>query len=372
MRLMDRYLLRELLIPLGYCLAGFLVFWVSWDLLTNLETFQRHHLSRLDIAQYYLISAPELVVTVLPLALLLALLYALSLHSRYNELTALRAAGVSLARLSLPYLAVGLGLAGTVFGLNEWWVPESTARAEALLQRHSDNPASDGQRWESKVGLANSRDNRKWLIARFNLDSYEMINPCVEWVRPDGSRQVTEAERGQWSGRGWVFWNVRQVVYPPERGAEPTEAWTTNCMRMTDFTETPDQIVSEIQVSRIRHFRQVRKVHLPVRVILNYRRLHLDRTEQTDLLDTLLHTRLAEPWTCLVVVLIALPFGTRLGQRNVLVGVAASLGICFSYFVLQQVALALGTRGVLNPWLGAWTPNLLFALAGLGLSWRVR
>lgn len=372
MRLMDRYLLRELLIPLGYCLAGFLVFWVSWDLLTNLETFQRHRLSRLEIAHYYLISAPELVVTILPVALLLAMLYALSNHSRHNELTALRSAGVSLARLSVPYLAVGLVLAGSVFALNEWWVPESTARAEALLQRHGTNPGPDSQRWESKVALANSRDNRKWLIARFNLDSYEMMNPCVEWVRPDGSRQVTEAERGQWSGRGWVFWNVRQVVYPPERGAEPVEAWTTNRMRMTDFTETPDQFVSEIQVSRIHHFRQVRKVHLPVRVILNYRRLHLDRTEQTDLMDTLLHTRLAEPWTCLVVVLMALPFGVRRGQRNVLVGVGTSLGICFSYFVLQQVALALGTRGVVNPWLGAWAPNFVFALTGLGLSWRAR
>jgi len=54
------------------------------------------------------------------------------------------------------------------------------------------------------------------------------------------------------------------------------------------------------------------------------------------------------------------------------VGVASSLVICFSYFVLQQLVLALGTRGVLSPWLGAWAPNLVFALTGFGLTWRIR
>jgi lipopolysaccharide export LptBFGC system permease protein LptF len=41
MRLLDRYFLRELLIPLGYCLGGFLVFWIAFDVFARLNDFQK-------------------------------------------------------------------------------------------------------------------------------------------------------------------------------------------------------------------------------------------------------------------------------------------------------------------------------------------
>jgi lipopolysaccharide export system permease protein len=73
-----------------------------------------------------------------------------------------------------------------------------------------------------------------------------------------------------------------------------------------------------------------------------------------------------------VVVLIAIPFGAAGGRRNVFVGVASSVVICFSYFVLQQLGLALGTSGRVVPWLAAWFPNLSFGLAGVLMTARVR
>jgi lipopolysaccharide export system permease protein len=112
---------------------------------------------------------------------------------------------------------------------------------------------------------------------------------------------------------------------------------------------------------------------VPILVLLNYLRLHPNPTRSDAAwLHTKLHGRLAAPWTCLVVVLIAIPFGAVGGRRNVYVGVASSIVICFIYFVLQQVGLALGTGGSLPPWLAAWFPNLSFGLAGLWLTMRVR
>src|SRR5438046_6123231 len=107
MRLLDRYLLRELLIPLAYCLSGFLIFWISFDLFSELSHFQEEKLGPPEIARYYLFKLPEFIVLILPIALLLVLLYSLTNHARDNELTAIRAAGVSLLRLCLPYLMVG-------------------------------------------------------------------------------------------------------------------------------------------------------------------------------------------------------------------------------------------------------------------------
>src|SRR6266852_3003948 len=119
MRLLDRYLLRELMVPFGYCLSGFLVFWISTDLITELDELRKHQLLFNDLVVYYLIKIPEMLVLIVPIALLLALLYALTTHSRHHELTAIRGAGVSLWRLALPYFAVGFVLSLGLFALNE-------------------------------------------------------------------------------------------------------------------------------------------------------------------------------------------------------------------------------------------------------------
>src|SRR5260370_30324264 len=132
MRLMDRYLLRELLVPLGYCLSGFLLLWVTSDLITELSGLQEKKLHAGDIAQYYLIKTPEFLVLILPIALLLALLYALTNHARHHEITAIRAAGISLWRLCLPYLAVGFLASLAVLGLNGYCVPQSADAAQQI------------------------------------------------------------------------------------------------------------------------------------------------------------------------------------------------------------------------------------------------
>ena len=110
MRLLDRYLFRELLAPLAYCLGGFLVFWISWDLFNELQEMQDRKLHLLDVLEYSAAMTPEFLATILPIALLLALLYALANHARHNEITAMRAAGASLWRICIPYFITGLAL----------------------------------------------------------------------------------------------------------------------------------------------------------------------------------------------------------------------------------------------------------------------
>jgi len=69
MRLLDRYLLRELMVPFGYCLSGFLVFWISVDLLNELDDLHRHKLHVGDVLIYYLVKIPEMLVLVVPASL---------------------------------------------------------------------------------------------------------------------------------------------------------------------------------------------------------------------------------------------------------------------------------------------------------------
>src|SRR5436190_13110639 len=143
MRLLDRYLLRELLVPFGYCLFGFLIFWDSSELFTDMSMFQRLKLNATEVVTYYGIRTPEILITILPIAFLLALLYTLTQLARHHEITAIRAAGVGMFRLALPYLTVGVLLSLGVFAMNELWVPQAIEAAEELLARHQPGAVSN-------------------------------------------------------------------------------------------------------------------------------------------------------------------------------------------------------------------------------------
>jgi lipopolysaccharide export system permease protein len=374
MRLLDRYLLRELLVPLGYCLGGFLLFFITSDLIQNLGDFQRKNLSGPDILEYYAMTTPQFAVQVLPIALLLALLYSLTHHARHHELTAMRSAGLSLWRLCLPYFGVGLAAGVLVFVLNEFLVPEADDAAEQIRNRRAPSGAAPDKRLVQNLGFRNARDQRLWQIGTYNVETGEMTNPQVIWTQADGSRLWIKAERAVWTNGSWTFFGLRGAREASESNAPLVPVLHTNMLALPSFSETPEEIKSEIRISNsINAAVHAKRADIPIVEILNYLRLHPNPSRfERCWLHTRLHGRLAAPWTCLVVVLIAIPFGATSGRRNVFVGVAGSVSICFVFVVMQQFALAAGTGGLLPPLAAAWLPNTLFAVTGLVLTGRVR
>ena len=367
MRLHDRYLFRELLTPLAYCLGGFLVFWVSYFFFTELDKMQEKKLQLLDCAEYALAMLPGFFVMVLPITLLLALLYALTHHAKHHELTALRAAGISLWRLCVPYFVVGLAAGGVYFALNEIAVPRCADWTQEILGRHvhDDDSAKDKTRY-TKIGFRNGR--HIWQIGEYDAAAKTMVNPNVSWTLPDGSWRALKADRAGRTNDAWVFYNAQLFQQTTPQGSL-MPIFSTNAVVIPELDETPRQILGDIKLSDSQTLRGSRNADIPFRELRDYLKLHpsLPKADAQALL-TKYHGRLAAPWTCLVVVLIAIPFGAQSGRRNLFFGVAGSIFICFAYFVLQQVSLTLGINGQLPPWLAAWLPNLFFATVG---SWMI-
>ncbi len=369
MRLLDRYLLRELLMPLVYCLGGFVVFWVSFNLFTRLDDLQEAKLHLGDVVELCAAWTPECLVTVLPIGLLLALLYTLTHHARHNEITAMRAAGISLWRLCVPYFVVGLGASLALFALNEIGVPRSTEWSERILNRyvHKSDDAPNQFR-----GFTNARANRIWIFNEYRPETAEMSGSIVvNWTLTNGSIRKLYADRAIYSNPGWTFFNVKEFEQASET-APVIPFLQTNELAMPDFDETPAGIENEIKMSEYESLRS-RKLNIPLSVLWEYLRRHPNLSPaKAANWRTKFDGRLAAPWTCLVVVFIAIPFGAASGRRNLFVGVAGSVFICFTFFVLQQVGLALGQGDRLPAWLAAWLPNLFFAATGLLLTARVR
>jgi lipopolysaccharide export system permease protein len=368
-RLLDRYLLRELLVPLAGCLVGFLVFLVSFDVFAMLEKFRDAQMGPSAIARYYLYSLPGFLNVILPMSLLLALLYALTNHSRHHELTAMRAAGISTWRLMVPYLGVGVLASLLLFAVNEWLAPDGPERAAAMLDKGTGKSSKDDWR---RMTFANARDNRTWSIESCNIRTAEMVRPIILWETPDGGRREIYAESARYEEGSWVFANVRDVRYRGTNDPIPQSSALTNRLAFSDWRETPEFIRSEAKIAALSNVRATKGAQLSLREIRTYLELNPDLPSgRRALLRTQFHARLAEPWRCVVVVLMAVPFGMPAGRRNAFVGVASSIFIAFAFFIVQRLALALGTGGYVMPEISAWAPNAVFAAFGLWLTKRV-
>lgn len=375
MRLLDRYLFRELFTPLAFCLGGLVILGTCFSLFGELAELQERKLHLLDVLEYSVAILPGFLVLVLPITLLLALLYTLTNHSRHNELTAMRAAGLSLWRVCLPYFITGLLASGALFALNEYCVPVSTDWANRILTRYVQKPGDvDSQTEFHNFGFTNARGHRSWFITEYHVHPVEMLKLQVNSAMPDGSIRRMYADRAIRTNGVWTFYNVSEYSQAGA-GAQLVPSFQTNVLLMPEFDETPRQIQSEIKISSYESLHKTRSSDIPLSDISAYLKLHPKLSHaDSRWLFTKYYGRLAAPWTCLVVVLMAIPFGAPSGRRNIFIGVAGSIFICFAYFVIQSICLAVGSapNGHLPAFLAAWLPNLIFGVTGLVLTARVR
>jgi len=399
MRLLDAYLLRELLVPLFYCLVGFQVFWTAFDLYSHLDEYRELNLGVADVAHLYILKMPELLGTVLPVALLLALLYTLTNLSRHNEIVAMRTAGLSLVRISRPFLLVGVLMSVLLFLVTEYFGPRAAERMAEIQTRQA--ASEEESPWVDRVIVRKDHQGNIQTLGplSFNRKTQELRDVVAELnstardrdlYLPDTNRVVNSAEnvsRGEWTPRGWLFHNVNHFKY--QRGSSlwpnPEQSVFHEMILVTNLNISPTEILTEVERKRI----QVRlsshdagkRLLFTVRELLEFtngQKAPSPGTKEYSMVHTQLHGRLAQPLTCVVVVLIALPFGAFLGRRSAFVGVAASVVMCFAYFMLFRLGMAMGMGGALaamgiwGPLVAAWLPNFSFATIGLGLSWKMR
>lgn len=373
MRLLDRYLLRELLVPLAFCLIGIQTFIIFVTVFSDAGKIDEAKLGFGETIGYAAAASMEYLTIVIPVALLLALLMTLTNHARYNELTAMRAAGMSLWRICVPYFIVGLIASGILFVLNESVVPRCIDWAAMTLNRHSGNASRETV---YNFAFTNDRAHRQWVLqGYYHPGSSELPRPWVKWVLPDGSTRRLTADWAVRKNGIWVFHSSNtnvQEFSQADAASLSVPILETNVLPMPEFDETPEEIAREIKIA---HFFDVKEQNpnIPLKDIFGYLQWHpnVSRRDRGRLL-TEFQERLAMPVTCIVVALIAIPFGATPGRRNLFFGVAGSIFICFVYFVLQRVSSAFGSSGEWPPWLAAWLPNLFFGVSGLILMTRIR
>jgi LPS export ABC transporter permease LptG len=357
MRHLDRYVVRHFLQAYFYCIAGFVSIWFIFDVSDNISTFLDQRISRMLILQYSLTQIPQILVILLPVALLLALLFSLGRMSRSNEIVSMLTSGVSLPRILTPLLFIGLLTTAASTALNYSLAPHGEYARKRLLE--------DPQSRRQQLGLTaqifrNRTDNRTWFIQQFYPG--ENVFNTAHIVQQDANdniviNYIATSAIYHPETHAWEFRQVK-IVYYDEAGNITRIIPYTESLMITDWSETPFRLSSA----------NLRAEHLSVPELRDY--LQFNSDFPTTLLApfaTQLEYRIALPWTCGVVALIAGSLGVGYSRRGILSSVAAAILLVFAMNFVMHLFLALGEGARIPSWAAAWTPNIIFGIIGLVL-----
>lgn len=354
LKVFERYLAREIYSATALVLAAFLALFAFFDLIHEMTDVGKGGYEIEHAAGYVALTLPGRTYEIMPIAVLIGTLFALTQLARHSEITVLRTCGLSTGRLLLALGKMGLLFVLLTFLVGEFLAPPAEKAAQQLrLQAMSKLVAQ-----EFRSGF--------WV-----KDELSFVN--VRDVLPDGSlrgvrvyefdkeyqlRSISEAESGRYlATKEWQLANVSQTLFGSGRARvvkEEQAVWRSAL--------NPD-ILSVLMV--------VPERMSLVNLYLYIRHLS-DNQQKTQRYEIALWKKLVYPLAVLVMMMLALPFAyahSRAGAVSVKVFAGIMLGIAFH--MLNGLFSSLGVINKWAPFFSAITPSALFLVTAAGMLWWV-
>ena len=351
--ILDDYVLREFVVNLGLVLATFLLLLLVFTVFELLGDILRNQIAPLIVAEYLLDVSPYFLYNISPLGILLAVLVTLGLMQRSNEITAIKATGISIYRIVTPLLVGCAVLATGLFFSDQLYLPYANKRQDALRNMIKGKPAQ-----------TYLNPDRKWIFGEHsNIYYYELFDSernefgrlSVFQFDPL-SFQLTHriyAARARWQEdlRQWV---CTQGWERELRGPAIADYRRFQVATFPFVDEPPTYFKKEVKQSSEMNAQELRR--------------YIHDLEQSGFdvvrLRVQLEKKFAFPVIALVMAVLAVPFSLSASRRGAITGVATAVAIAVVYWTVSGLFEALGNISELPPFLAAWSPDLIFALLG--------
>jgi LPS export ABC transporter permease LptG len=356
--ILDRYLMREFLAFVGIGLAVAATLFVVVDLLQTLDRYLRAKPPLIYILEHFLYRLPAALHDGLPVVMLVATIFLFLALSRFHELTAMKAAGISLYRVSAPILLMGLSVAVSAMLFQELFLPRLNELGEEVdrVKIRGQLPRHLQSRQRLWVRSADTRFYRVELLNPQTSDLYGVT--VLEVDRQFRVRNRFDARQAHWTEAGWEL-----------RDGAFREIEDGGSVQTVPFTLTALELSEEIE-----EFTRFQK---PVQSMSYWElRDYVVRLEaagfQVKKYLVELYSKLSFPLVNLVMVLVAIPFALQSPRGGRLFGVGLAIAIMAGYLVVHYVALAFARADLLPPLIAAWTANVIFFGIGTSLFLRAR
>ncbi|MGQ9524557.1 MAG: LptF/LptG family permease [Armatimonadota bacterium] len=354
MRLLDRYIGKELVFPFLWGVGAFTVLLMGTQALYDLVKMAAQGVPLWVVARLFLLGLPGIIVLTFPMAMLLATLLSFSRLSSENEMAAFYASGISFFRILLPIVYMAVGVAALTLTFNEKVVPWTSSAAAAL---RSEAVGATRPRRAIIMPQYEAGELTRLVVAQ-RYNQRRRVMEQVLFLSFRGGRMVgyVEAREARYDRSGrWIFLDGVTVV-PGSRG----HLTASFDRQVFAIGRAPGQVAQLQAKPENLTFRQLQQL------IAAQERLGVDTLE----LQVQLHDKLALPFACLVFALIGAPLGLQRQRGSSAIGLGLSILVIFGFYVVSHYMHILGANGSVSPAVAAWLPNILGMSAGVVLSIR--
>lgn len=354
MKLIDRYIVRQFLVTTFFSLLAVIVVFIVIDAMENLDDFIDRQASLQIILTYYLFFMPEIIKLIMPVSLLLASLFVTARMSTQNEMTAMKACGMSLYRIMVPYIVVAFLVSVASVYFNGWIVPKANKKKFTIERIYLNKMTISGsganiymQDSPTRILSIGYYDEQRLSASRVSIQDFSDTNATVLVARVDAQIMDWDSTRQEWMLRnGARRWFSGDKEHMERFILQPAGTLHFNPDDLRKKQEQPD----EMEYRSLEEF------------IENQRRAGQDVSRW--LVD--FYSKISFPFASMIVVLFGVPFASVKRRGGIGVQLGISLLICFIYLIFMKVSQVFGYNGDIHPLLTAWMANLLF-IGGAGV-----
>ncbi len=353
---LDRYTARQFLTSFSLIMGALMAILLLTDLQNRASDFSEAEDTWAAVRSYYSIHLPAITIFLLPYSLMLSLLHCLGKMSLHQEIVGMVQTGRGVLRIVAPLLITGLFCTTISLIFNYHWGPWAEGNKKIILKTHLGNEANRAQ----SVIYRDADSKRVWLVGAFpnHFEKTGLLkNVTIQSFNQEGYPSLKlQAKSATWSRdtKSWTFAGDVTLIdllhqpIPKKIKTDPTVSF--------DWQETPWQIIKP----------GLKPLHLGIPELNSW----LTANESISWADrspylTQWHYRLAQPFICLVTILLAAPLGIVFSRRGTAGGVSIALFLSAGMLFASSFFLTFGEAGHMPPALAAWSTNILFSLIAL-------
>lgn len=358
--LLENYTIREFLGYTGLLLAAFLILVLVFTLFELTGPIVQNHVPAQVVLAYLLYFSPQMLYMMIPVAILVGVLITFGLMSKANEITAMKALGVSIYRLLMPVVFVAALLSAGQFALDATWLPSFNQKQDALRAQIKGQPAQTYRNPEHKWVFGQHNDI--YYFSFFDPGSKVMAEVSVFQFDPQGFQMTRRifAREARWDDAisAWVFTNgwVHEFA---ANGDNQFQRFVV--ASFSDLPETPAYFATDTRLGTQMTYSELRRYIDALR----------HRGYDVSRLNVTLAKKLAYPLITVVMALLAFPFALTVGRRGTVAGITVGIVVAIAYWSSASLLEALGNLNQLPAYLAAWTPDAIFLGVGVYLLLRV-
>lgn len=356
MRILDKYILNELMGPFVFGIAAFSSIFIGTGPMFRIAQLVSEYGATIPIViKLFLYSLPSIVVLTFPMSMLLASLLSFGRLSASSEITAMRSGGQSFYRLATPVFIVAFIVSLAAVVLNEKVVPAANAGYNYIVRYEMEkNTRPKAQEHIIIKSIKGGSLDRLTYARNFAEDTGVMNMVTMQEFENDRLVRVQSAEKAVWEDDHWIVYNGIVHDLSPEGRVE-------RAMRF-DQQDLPVE-KNPVEISR----EQKKPEEMSIQELKQHIKILKSEFVKTSKYEVELHQRLAIPLASFVFALIGTPLGLSPNRSSSSIGLGLSIVIIFIYYTIMTIAAALGQGGAIPAAAAAWAPNIAGILAGIYL-----